>query len=68
MSRITCDDLVRAVARIRGMDAAPKEQLVDQLFRVQPYVVASFWSRNSWASPWRRWISWSISCSYASRR
>jgi hypothetical protein len=42
MSRITCDDLVRAVARVRGMDAARKEQLVDQLFRVQPYVVASF--------------------------
>jgi hypothetical protein len=42
MSRITCDDLVRAVTRVRAMDAAQKEQLADQLFRVQPYVGASF--------------------------
>jgi hypothetical protein len=41
MSRITRYALARAVARVRAMDATQKEQLADQLFRVQPHVFAS---------------------------
>jgi hypothetical protein len=41
MSRITRYALARAVAKVRAMDATQKEQLADELFRVQPHVVAS---------------------------
>jgi hypothetical protein len=41
MSRITRYALARAVAKVRAMDATQKEQLADELFRLQPHVVAS---------------------------
>jgi hypothetical protein len=46
MSRIARYALARAVARVRAMDATQKEQLADQLFRVQPHVFASLLVQN----------------------
>lgn len=42
MSRISPDSLVRAIAMVRTMDMARKEQLGDEIFRAQPHLFGSF--------------------------
>ena len=50
------------------MGRTQKEQLADELFRAQPHVFASFLVQKQLGVSRRRWISWLISCSSASRR
>ena len=41
MTRISPEDLARAIVAVRGMDFSEKEALGDEVFRVQPHMMAS---------------------------
>jgi hypothetical protein len=41
MTRISSQDMARAVGAVRAMDFGEKEALADEVFRVQPHMLAS---------------------------
>src|SRR6202035_2065890 len=41
MTRISPQDMARAVGAVRAMDFGEKEALADEVFRVQPHMLAS---------------------------
>ena len=42
MSRISRNAMVQAISKVRAMDANQKEQLADEVFRVQSHLLGSF--------------------------
>ena len=42
MSRISHDAMVRAITQVEAMDSHHKEELADEIFRIQPHLFGSF--------------------------